>query len=108
MINSIRKKYISFRVSEKEKVKILEKARKSGMSVSDYCFHTAMGTEITVIDTSDIKELTKELNYLGNNFNQGLVLVKQGKVTIINIEKLISTQTKIWEVLGSLKKQKRQ
>ncbi len=98
----MRDKYISFRVTEKEKTKIKIKAKQSNMNVSDYCFYMAMKGEIKVIDTSGLNKLTKELNYVGNNFNQAIVLVRQGKIKNIDIERLQVKQNEIWQYLKTL------
>ncbi len=95
-------KYVSFRVTDEEKIIIIIKAAKAKMTISDLGYISIMKSKINVIDTSTLKELTKELNKLGNNFNQGIVLAHQGKVEIINIDKLIDTQSKIWELLTEL------
>lgn len=68
-----RNKYLKIRVSEKEK-KILErKARKSGVSVSEFIRATAIhsdDSQIRIIDVKPLRQFVFELTKQGTNLNQ--------------------------------------
>lgn len=91
---------ITFRVTEKENIKIQKKAKKANMTISEYLRYTSLNKKIIVIE--DIKELTKELRGIGNNLNQLTILCHKGKITCPDISETKKKVTEIWHLLNSL------
>lgn len=68
-----RDKVIRSRVTDAERKTLLRKAKKMGMTISDYIRFAAIESDnlnITVIDTAPLKKLGYELTKQGVNLNQ--------------------------------------
>ena len=72
-IVSQRNKYLKIRVSEKEKTILLSKARKAGVSVSEFIRATSIhsdDSQIRIIDVKPLRDFLFELTKQGTNLNQ--------------------------------------
>lgn len=68
-----RNKYLKIRVSEKEKNILVSKARKAGVSVSEFIRATAIhsdDSQIRVIDVKPLRDFLFEMTKQGTNLNQ--------------------------------------
>lgn len=73
MIVVQRNKYLKIRVSEKEKNILVSKARKAGVSVSEFiraCAIHSDDSQIRVIDVKPLRDFLFELTKQGTNLNQ--------------------------------------
>ena len=62
---------MSFRISAEDKEQIEEKARKTGLSTSEYIRRCALGRKLPCYgDTSLLKEYSIQLGKIGSNLNQ--------------------------------------
>ncbi|QUH21640.1 plasmid mobilization relaxosome protein MobC [Alkaliphilus sp. B6464] len=91
---------ISFRVSEREHTKIVNKVNRSNLSLSQYLRSSSLDKNIVVIE--DFKNFSKELKAIGNNLNQLNVLCHQGKITCPDISITRKKVEEIWELLNLL------
>ncbi|GAB6710320.1 hypothetical protein BOVMAS05_08710 [Streptococcus uberis] len=70
---SQRNKYLKIRVSEKEKTILIGKARKAGMSISEFIRASAIhsdDSQIRIIDVKPLRDFLFELTKQGTNLNQ--------------------------------------
>lgn len=70
---SQRNKYLKIRVSEKEKTMLVSKARKAGVSVSEFIRATSIysdDSQIRIIDVKPLRDFLFELTKQGTNLNQ--------------------------------------
>ncbi|MBU5676913.1 MobC family plasmid mobilization relaxosome protein [Alkaliphilus sp. MSJ-5] len=91
---------ISFRVSEKEHLKILNKSKKANMRLSEYLRYSSLNKNINIIE--DFKDFSKELKGIGRNLNQLNILCHQGKITCPDISMTQKKVEEIWELLNLL------
>ena len=77
------KKDIKFstRMASADREAIKELAKRSGMSNVTAC---CLGKQVVVID--GLKEVLKELKYIGRNLNQLVTLAHMGRVTVVNLD----------------------
>ena len=61
---------IEVRVSQDQKIKIKNKAKKTGMSMSEYLRKSALNQKINNIKTDNISELAVQLKKVGTNIWQ--------------------------------------
>lgn len=94
---------IHIRIEEETKKVISDKAKKCGKSISDFMISCSLDKKLIVIDQvslfDGLRELSKELNYIGNNLNQYIKLLNMLKKVngvnteaMVNIEKLLKEQ----------------
>lgn len=104
--NRNRANQIKFYLSDTEKEKLEKKIKKSKLNKSEYLRRSSLEKDIIVID--GIKNLTLELNKIGNNINQLTKLVHQGLVDDTRVlEKYKQNYNVIMsEILITLKKVK--
>ena len=74
---------INFRVSQEEKNRIMENAKRAGMKVSTYAAYATLEKEIIIIE--GLEEVVYQLNKIGNNLNQLTKKSNQGMITCINL-----------------------
>lgn len=96
----LKTEYIRARVTEKEKEKIINKAKKANMNVSHYISLASLEKDIIVFE--ELKEFTKQLSKVGNNLNQITMLAHQGKVTFIDLSSIEKVVSEIWQLLNLL------
>lgn len=98
-----RNKYLKIRVSEKEK-KILErKARKSGVSVSEFIRATSIhsdDSQIRIIDVKPLRDFLFELTKQGTNLNQFMKFLHTygiERISARHIKELLEDEKNIFE-----------
>lgn len=94
-----RTKIISFRVTDKEKREIEDKAAIKYNSVSAFARDCTIGKEIYVLP--GITEFAEQLRAIGNNLNQLTRAVNSGYATVIDLTEMREEVAEIWQSLNS-------
>ena len=66
-----------FRLSLHDRKSVIAKARKAGLSASDFCRRAVLDKKITHID--GLPKLNNDLSHIGNNLNQIAIATHQGR-----------------------------
>lgn len=90
-------KVVALRVTPEEHSMLKKKADEADVTMSDFLFAAAFDKGLIVLDMAIMKELLYELQKVGVNLNQLLILCHKGKVTHPNINEVIALQNKILE-----------
>ena len=90
-------KRLNFRISDEADAAIREKASEANMSITDYVISAASGKEI--INFDGLYDVITQINRLGNNVNQLLILSRQGRISTVN---LTETQAELKRIYGLL------
>ena len=96
---------VTFRVTEKELIKIQKKAQKVNLNISQYVSLSALDKDIFVFD--DMKEMNRQLSKIGNNLNQLTMLAHLGKIKEVNLTKMSEDMSGMWDELCKIVKRKR-
>ncbi len=101
------KKDIKFstRMSSEDREAIKELAKQSGMSMSNYVTHCCLGRQVVIID--GLKEVLKELKSVGRNLNQFVTLAHMGRVTVINLDSVLSVFSELCDAIRMILERKR-
>ena len=91
---------LSFRVTPKEKEKIVEKAFTSYREPSMYLRDCALNKQIIVVPGAE--QIAVELRRIGNNLNQLTREVHAGFVSEINLTETREELKSIWQSLNAL------
>ena len=94
-----REHIIAFRVTDKEKRQIEEKAEIKYNSVSAFARDCTVNKDIIVLP--GITEFAEQLRAIGNNLNQLTRAVNSGKATVINLTEMCEEVAEIWQSLNS-------
>jgi hypothetical protein len=97
--NRRRNETLTVRLTKSEKRAIQNKAKKSGLTMSDYFVKVSAEKQINVID---VKPLLTELKRLGANINQIARRVNSGFFRPRNFDEVIEQQKKINENLTAI------
>lgn len=90
---------MTIRVTQEEQREIL--ARMYGAASPSLTeFIIAMCRNGKIVVNEDLKELNKELRYQGNNLNQLVRLVHEGRVKAVNLENLLDCYQKLLMALS--------
>lgn len=97
----LRNKEISFRVTEYEHRRIMEQFSASGkLTLREYMTAAAINTYIINVEHKEIKELSYEINRIGNNINQIAHKVNvDDRVSLAQIRELQEDMDMIWRLL---------
>ena len=90
---------ISLHVTPEEKKAMVERM-KEAVSPSMRAFILDMCMNGKIIVNSDLRELNQELRYQGNNLNQLTRLAHQGRISAVDLSKILSLYRRILLVLG--------
>lgn len=90
---------IAFRVTDKEKRQIEEKAEIKYNSVSAFARDCTVNKDIIVLP--GITEFAEQLRAIGNNLNQLTRAVNSGTATVIDLTEMREEVAKIWQSLNS-------
>lgn len=90
---------IHIRVTENEKAKILRKAEKAKLTITEYIVKSSLNSNIIV--EADKSQYINELRRIGNNINQITKKVNQGIVREVNLKETKMELNKIWQLLSS-------
>ena len=96
---------LSIRISDDDLQKIHSRAKKSGLSVTDYVTKCCLGKQIFVID--GLEEVIRQQKAAGNNLNQLTALCNMGRVNVVSLEKMTEEYSKINKKLTELLSRKR-
>jgi len=69
-------------------------AERAGMTVTDYLITCALGKEIIRVDGLD--EILSELKSQGRNLNQLTTLANMGRVTVLNMDDLLTAYSNLY------------
>ena len=94
-----REHFIAFRVTDKEKLQIEDKAAIKYNSVSAFARDCTIGKEIYVLP--GITEFAEQLRAIGNNLNQLTRAVNSGKATVVDLTEMREEVAEIWQSLNS-------
>ena len=100
MDNRKRNKTLSIRLTEAEKNKIINKAKKSKMTVTDYVVSLSDKKEIKLVP--DLSPVVVEMKRLGNNLNQIAMKLNSGVVYIPDFKSVLDNQKVIYEMIYKL------
>ena len=94
----IKDKVINIRISNEDKKKIEELAKKCKLNMSEYIVKSSLNANIIV--EADKSEYISELRRIGNNINQITRNVNQGLVREINLKEVKQELNKLWQLLS--------
>ena len=89
---------ITARMTPEIKDLIYRRARRAGMTVTDYIVICALGKEIVRVDGLDA--LLSELKAQGRNLNQLTTLANMGRLTVLRRDELIDAYTKLCDAVA--------
>lgn len=91
--------FLTFRVTDREKQLITDKANVKYDSVGCYLRDVALGKEIYVLP--GISDVADELRAIGNNLNQLTRAVNSGNVSAVDLSETREEVAKVWQLLNS-------
>ncbi len=91
---------MTFRVNDKEKQIIEDKAYTKYDTLAPYLRDAALGKDIYVVP--GLTGIDDELNAIGNNLNQLTRLANMGKIECVDLSETRNEVAKIWRLLNSL------
>ena len=97
----LRDKQLNIRVTEYEYQLILERMKQSGSaSLREFVVDSATNGFLINVDYSDIKDLSYEINRIGNNINQiAHKINSEGSIYKTEIEEVQDNVNMIWKIL---------
>lgn len=90
-------KRLNFRLADWQDDIIRAKAQEANMSITDYVIRCAM--EKKIINYEGIEALETQLKKIGNNLNQIVVIARQGRAEIFNLESVQQELAALHETL---------
>ena len=101
------KKDIKFstRMASEDREAIKELAKRSGMSMSDYVTACCLGKQVVIID--GLKEVLKELKFIGRNLNQLVTLAHMGRVMVTDLESTLQVFSELRDAVRMILERKR-
>ncbi len=94
-------KVVALRVTPEEHKILKDKAAEAGITMSDFLFAAAYKKDIVVLDMEVLKNLLHELQKVGTNLNQLVILCHKDKIKYPNINEVIALQN---ELLAEVRK----
>ena len=91
---------ITARMTPSDKKAIHQRAKATGMTVTDYLTTCALGKEIVRVDGLD--DLLFELKAQGKNLNRLTTLANMGRLSVLRGDELIREYTRLCDMLGAL------
>lgn len=91
---------INIRLSTDDKAKIISKASKCKMNMSQFIITSCLKDKIIIIDGIDKLEL--EIRRIGNNLNQLTRNVNGGNVRVVDLQEVRMEVNNIWQLLKLL------
>ncbi len=90
---------ITIRVTPEEKLSMQSKMYEAvAPSMREFILRMCMDGKVIV--NSDLRELNAELRYQGNNLNQLTRLAHQGRISAVDLSKILSLYRRILLMLG--------
>ena len=91
---------ISFWVSDSERKRIKNLAKKTGMGEGEYLRLSALGK--TIFQIEELKPMLHDLKGVSRNLNQLTMLAHEGRVTVINLAPVMSWLERNYDVINGL------
>lgn len=91
---------LTIRVTEKEKLYIKKRAKKAGLSITDYIVRLSLETPIFI--PVNMQSFLLELKRIGNNINQLTTKVNSKVFTSYNFREFIDAIEKLTERIGDV------
>lgn len=91
---------ISFWVSDSERKRIKNLAKKTGMGEGEYLRLSALGK--TIFQIEELKPMLHDLKGVSRNLNQLTMLAHEGRVTVINLAPVLSWLERNYDVINGL------
>lgn len=91
---------INIRLTESEKKKIEEKAKKCSMTISKFIISSCLKDKIIMIYGLD--KINAELRRIGNNLNQLTRLSNERIINVVDLNALRMEVNNIWQLLKQL------
>ncbi len=96
----MRKKYeICLRLSQEEKERLENSARRCGLSKTTYLRRLILGMEVKPRPTQEIKDLRTEIHHIGNNINQIARSVNAGIATAEDARRGLYLLDQVYELM---------
>ena len=103
-VNRKRDKTLTIRVTEKEKDYIKKRAKKAGLSTTDYMVRLSLETPIFM--PVNMQPFLLELKRIGNNINQLTTKVNSNVFSSYNFHEFIDAIEKLTERIGEIGRRK--
>lgn len=91
---------INIRVTENEKKKIEEKAKRCNMTISKFMISSCLKDKIVIV--SGLDKVDAQLRKIGNNLNQLTKLSNERIVNVVDLNALQMEVNNIWQLLRQL------
>ena len=91
---------INIRVTENEKKKIEEKAKRCNMTISKFMISSCLKDKIVIV--SGLDKVDAQLRKIGNNLNQLTKLSSERIVNVVDLNALRMEVNNIWQLLRQL------
>lgn len=95
--NRKRSETLTIRLTRSEKARLINKAQRAKMSVTDYLVTVSERTEIHL--PPDTVPIVTELKRIGNNLNQIAAKVNSGVTYVGNLAEVIENQNRAYRLL---------
>lgn len=95
-----RDKVLGIRLTEKERQKIVDKAKSVNMSTNEFIIKCTNKAKIKA--PLDLKPVTLELKRIGNNINQIAMKANSGAITVVNLEETRKAMADIIDMLNDI------
>ena len=101
----MQKKYeICLRLSQEEKARLEDSARRCGLSKTAYLRRLIRGAEIRARPTQEIKDLRTEIHHIGNNINQIARSVNAGIARAEDVKRGLYLLDQVYELMYQIAK----
>ncbi len=101
----MQKKYeICLRLSQEEKERLENSARRCGLSKTTYLRRLILGMEVKPRPTQEIKDLRTEIHHIGNNINQIARSVNAGIATAEDARRGLYLLDQVYELMYQVAK----
>ena len=97
-----RNKTLTVRCTEEEKQRIVNKAEKYGLPLSDYVIRSACDKKIVVAE--GLSDVLKQQKAIGNNLNQIAMLCNMGRLNAVNLDELLEQHTEVTNAICAIAK----
>ena len=99
------KKYeICLRLSQEEKERLENDAKRCGLSKTAYLRRLIAGTQVKARPSQEIKELRTEIHHIGNNINQIARSVNQGIAKTEDAQRGLYLLDQVYELMYEIAK----
>lgn len=93
---------MTVRCTEEEKQRIVSKAEKYGLPLSDYVIRSACDKKIVVAE--GLSDILKQQKAIGNNLNQIAMLCNMGRLNAVNLDELLKQHTEVTNAICAIAK----